>query len=51
MDGDLLMSAKERRRKSVFDEVLAGRLTIRAASGRLGLSYRQCLRSYARFRV
>ncbi len=49
MEGHLLMSAKERRRKSLFDEVLAGRLTIQAASIRLGLSYRQCRRSYARF--
>ena len=49
MEGHLLMSAKERRRKSVFDEVAAGRLTIKAASIRLGLSYRQCRRSYARF--
>lgn len=49
MEGHLLMSAKERRRKSVFDEVLAGRLTLRSASERLGLSYRQCRRSYRRF--
>ena len=50
MEGHLLMSAKERRRKSVFDEVLAGRLTLRSASGRLGLSYRHCRRSCRRFR-
>jgi transposase-like protein len=49
MEGHLVMSRKERRRKSVFDGVLAGRLTIKAASRRLGLSYRQCRRSYARF--
>ena len=49
MEGHLLMSRKERRRKSVFDEVKAGRLTIRAAAQRLGLSYRHCRRSYKRF--
>lgn len=49
MKGHLLMSAKERRRKSVFDEVVAGRLTLVVASARLGLSYRQCRRSYRRF--
>ena len=51
MEGHLLMSVKERRRKSVFEEVLAGRLTIVAASRQLGLSYRQCRRSYKRFRA
>lgn len=49
MEGHLLMSPKERRRKSVFDEVKAGRLTLKAASRRLDLGYRQCLRSYVRF--
>ena len=43
------MSAKERKRKSVFDEVTAGRLNLRQASERLSLSYRQCRRSYKRF--
>ena len=50
MEGRLLMSAKERRRKSVFDEVREGRLTLREASEKLGLGYRQCRRSYRRFR-
>lgn len=50
MEGHLVMSAKERRRKSVFDEVQEGRLTLREASMKLGLSYRQCRRSYTRFR-
>lgn len=50
MEGQLLMSAKERRRKSVFDEVREGRLTLRKASEKLGLSYRHCRRSYRRFR-
>lgn len=50
MEGHLLMSAKERGRKSVFDEVQEGRLTLREASRKLGLSYRQCRRSYRRYR-
>ncbi len=50
MEGHLLMSAKERRRKSVFDEVAAGRRTLKAASTLVGLSYRQTRRAYARFR-
>lgn len=49
MEGHLLMSAKERRRKSEFEEVKAGRLTLRAVSQRLGLGYRQCRRAYRRF--
>jgi len=43
------MSRKERERKSVFDEVKAGRLTQGTAAQRVGLSYRQCRRSYRRF--
>ena len=50
MEGHLVMSAKERRRKSVFDEVQEGRMTLREASEKLGVSYRQCRRSYGRFR-
>lgn len=50
MEGHLLMSAKERFRHSVFNEVKAGRLSLLAASGRLNLSYRQCKRLYKRFR-
>ena len=50
MEGHLLMSAKERRRKSVFDEVAAGRRTLKEASTLVGLSYRQTRRAYARFR-
>ena len=49
MKGHLLMSSKERRRKSVFDRVLSGQLTIREASEELGLSYRHTRRSYGRF--
>jgi transposase len=50
MEGHLLMSAKERLRKSVFDEVLCGRLPLRLAASRLNLSYRHCRRSFKRFR-
>jgi transposase len=50
MEGHLVMSVKERRRKSVFDEVQEGRLTLGKAAQKLSLSYRQCCRSYRRFR-
>lgn len=50
MERHLLMSLKERRRKSVFEDVAAGRISLRAASEALGLCYRQCRRSYKRFR-
>lgn len=49
MEGHLLMSSKERRRKSVFDEVAAGRRTLKEAARMLGLSYRHARRSYKRF--
>jgi len=50
MGGHLVMSAKERRRKVEFEGVRAGRLTIKEAATKLGLSYRQCRRAYKRFR-
>ena len=50
MGGHLLMSAKERGRKVEFEGIVEGRMTIREVSGRLELSYRQCRRSYKRFR-
>jgi len=50
MEGHLLMSQKERKRKSAFDAVQSGRLSLRVASEQLNLSYRQCRRSYRRFR-
>ena len=50
MEGHLLMSAKERRRKSVLEEVDRGRMAIVEAASRLELSYRQCRRVYKRFR-
>lgn len=49
MEGHLLMSDKERRRKSAFDRVKARELTLKAAAIVLGLSYRQCRRSYKRY--
>jgi len=49
MKGHLLMSAKERRRKTVFEGVVDGRFNLVEASQCLGLSYRQTLRSYKRF--
>ncbi len=49
MEGHLLMSNKERRRKSVFDEVAADRRTLKQAAEVLGLSYRHVRRSYKRF--
>lgn len=50
MEGPLLMSSKERHRESVFAEVDAGRLSLRQASELLGVCYRQCRRSYKRYR-
>jgi len=51
MAGPLLMSSKERRRKSVFGDVESGRISLRQASDLLGLGYRQCKRSYTRYRA
>ena len=49
--GHLLMSAKERLRKSVFEQVVAGQWSLADAAQQLGLSYRQCKRLYSRFRA
>lgn len=49
MEGHLLMSAKELERKRVFELVQECRITLREASERLGLSYRQTLRVHGRF--
>lgn len=49
MEGHLLMSMKERRRKSVFDRVAAGELSLVSASKLVRLSYRQTLRAYGRY--
>jgi transposase len=43
------MSKKERRRKVEFEGVREGRMTLKEAASKLGLSYRQCRRSYRRF--
>lgn len=45
------MSTKERRRLAVLAQVEAGRLSLVAASARLGLSYRQTRRVFQRFKV
>lgn len=50
MEGHLLMSAKERRRKVEFGGVVEGRLTIKMAAELLKLSYRHCRRAYKRYR-
>jgi transposase len=49
MEGHLTLSKKERERLVKFEEVKAGRMTLRMAAGLLGLSYRQAKRSYKRF--
>jgi len=49
MRGHLVMSAKERRRKVEFEGVLEGRMRIKEAAAKLGLSYRHCRRAYKRF--
>lgn len=43
------MSAKERRRLVVFDRLCEGQLSLGAAAEWLGISYRQCGRSYKRY--
>jgi len=49
--GHLVMSAKERLRKTVLERVVAGQWSLREAAQQLGLSYRQCKRVYSRFRA
>lgn len=51
MEGDLVMSEKERRRKTVLDQVVAGAMTLKEGAARLRLSYRQLRRSYQRYRA
>jgi hypothetical protein len=43
------MSSKERIRKVIFEDVKTKRLTLKQASERLKISYRQCRRSYKRY--
>ncbi len=50
MGGHLLMSSKERIRKVILEGVQEGRLTIREASARLAISYRQGKRIFKRYR-
>ena len=49
MGDKLIMSKKERRRKSIFDLVKLGQLSQLDASKRLYLSYRQTKRAYRRY--
>ena len=49
MKGHLLMSHKERQRKSALELVKSGGITLMEASRRMCLSYRQTLRVYKRF--
>lgn len=51
MGGHLLMSGKERIRKVILEGVKEGRLTIREASSRLSISYRQGKRIFKRYRL
>lgn len=50
MGGHLLMSEKERQRKVVLEGVLEGRLLLREAAERLGISYRHGRRVMKRYR-
>jgi molybdenum-dependent DNA-binding transcriptional regulator ModE len=47
--GHLLMSNKERQRKSALELAQSGKITLVEASRRMGLSYRQTLRVYEHF--
>jgi hypothetical protein len=49
MEGHLVMSGKERRRKVEFEGIRKSRLTIKQAAMRLELSYRHCRRAYKRY--
>lgn len=49
MGDKLIMSERERLRKSIFDRVKDGTITQMAASKRLGLCYRQTKRAYQRY--
>lgn len=49
MEGHLLMSRKELRRKTELELVQAGRITLVEACERMHLSYRQALRVFERF--
>jgi transposase len=51
MKGPLTLSKKERERLAKFVEVKEGRMSLRRAADLLGLSYRQTLRSYKRYKA
>jgi transposase len=50
-EGHFHLNKKELLRKSILDQVIAGKLSLRLAATQLGLSYRQCKRIVARYRV
>lgn len=47
--GVMLMSEKERHRKAIFEMVVQGRITLKKAAERCGLSYRQTLRIHQNY--
>lgn len=49
MEGHLTLSKKERERLVKFEEVKAGRMTLKRAAEQLRMSYRQARRAYRRF--
>jgi transposase len=49
MEGRLIMSTKELKRKTVMESVKNGHITLMEASKRLSISYRQTLRIFQRF--
>ena len=51
VEGYLMMSAKERKRLLVFDRLGEGQLSLGSAARWLQISYRQCARSYKRYRA
>ncbi len=50
MEGCLTMSSKERGRLVVFDRLREAQMSLGEAARRLDISYRQCCRSYKRYR-
>jgi hypothetical protein len=50
VEGHVVMSAPERNRKTVFEMVQRGTWTLVDAAVHLTMSYRQCHRSYQRYR-
>jgi len=52
MQGDwLIMSAKERKRKVILEDVLRGRMRLKEAASHLGVCYRQAKRQLAKYKA